>query len=143
LRTAKDVNYGPWLVIDWSKSTYLSFGSNVEEGPISCNEMMSNASGLILYNVRMYIIGTPKPILTYSHVNLTTKNVFGLLIVVVSIPCGSRNNSVEPCCEVGGRSLSLCLNGVEIGDDSSLSLWDGDVLMACALDNGERNNLGH
>lgn len=42
----------------------LSFGTDVEEGPVSSNEMVSDTSSLI------------------SHVDLTAEDIFGLLVVI-------------------------------------------------------------
>jgi hypothetical protein len=54
----KNISYGWQLTV--VMRTYLGFGSDVEEGPISCNEMVSNTSGLVLNDVRICVIRTLK-----------------------------------------------------------------------------------
>ena len=39
------------------------------------------------------------------------------------------------------RVVALTLDRVEVGNNSALSIGNGDVLMAGALDNGKRNDL--
>ena len=95
----------------------------MEESPVSGNEVVRLASSLI------------------GDVNLTFKDVLGLLVVVLAVSCRSRNNSVEAGCQIRSGVSALRLDGVEVGDDGALSLGNGDVLVASALDDGERNDL--
>lgn len=95
----------------------------MEESPVSGNEMVCLASSLI------------------GDVNLTLEDVLGLLVVVLAVSCRSGNNSVEAGCQVRSGVCALRLDGVEVGDDGALSLGNGDVLVASALDDGERNDL--
>ena len=110
-------------IIEWVRRTNLSLGANVEESPVSGNEMVCLASSLI------------------GDVNLTLEDVLGFLVVVLAVSCRSGNNSVETGCQVRSGVSALRLDGVEVGDDGALSLGNGDVLVASALDDGERNDL--
>lgn len=101
----------------------LSFGTDVEEGPVSSNKMVSDTSSLI------------------SHINLTAEDIFCLLVVVGSISCRSRNDLIETRGQIMIRVVALALDRVEVGDNSALAIGNGDVLVASALDNGKRNDL--
>jgi hypothetical protein len=72
---------------------------------------------------------------------LAAENVFGLLVVVGSISCRARDNLIEARSQIMSGVVALALNGMEVGDNGTFAIGDGDVLMAGTLDNGERNDL--
>lgn len=73
---------------------------------------------------------------------MAVENVFGLFEVVVSGACGTSLDLVEAGSEVGG-GFGLGADGVEVGGGCVLALGKGDELVAGALDDSERNEVGH
>ena len=76
----------------------------MEEGPVSSNEVMCLASGLILYGIST-ICNTDFEISlgSYCDVDLTLENILGLLVVVRAVSCRPGHNTVEPSGQVRGR----------------------------------------
>lgn len=73
---------------------------------------------------------------------MTIEDVFGLFECVVSGASRTGLDLVESRGEVCG-GLGLGANGVEVGSGCVLALGEGDELVAGALDDSERNEVGH
>lgn len=102
----------------------LRLGTNMEEGKIPRYQMMRHPRRLV------------------QDINLPVEHVLGLLVRVRGdVACRAGLDAVEARCEVGWLVLGLGLDGVEVCDDGGLALGDGDVLVACAFDDGEGDGV--
>ena len=79
-----------------------------------------------------------------ENVDLAIEDVLCLLEGVVCGPSWAGFDLVEAGGEVGRCVLGVCADGVEVGDGCVLALRKGNILVASALDDGERNKVsGH
>ena len=80
---------------------------------------------------------------TYQDIDLAVQHILGLLESVVGRSLRASLNLVESRSEVC-RRLGLGANGMEVGCSCVLSGREGNELVACAFDDGERNKIaGH
>lgn len=125
--------------------TYLDLGSDMEEGEISGDEVVGDASSFILDGsiIRTALTEYWEDIDTYKDVNLALQDVLGLFKVVVSRSRGACLDLVEPWGEVAGGVLGIGADGVEVCDGGVLTGRQRDELRASALDDGERDESRH
>lgn len=80
----------------------------MEESPVSSDEVVGLASGLILYVISIIELAiaisiSRIEICSYCNVDLTLEHILGLLVVVRAESCRSRHNAVESSGQVWGR----------------------------------------